>query len=290
LPPQSARFREMSRRTASKSEPTPFAPSGAQAPPAPQDGIMPRVTNADSSLPLGPRNQPQVATPRETSHPDLRTNARLPPSGPSAASTSRSRRHDAAFNAKQQPSTSRDRSAMNVDSVPPAKPPPIRINDMPIRANSGMYADREQQRVDISISTDAAPRGPRAMNRMPTSSSTPSFAPSPSTSPTSLLHPQRLGGNQEHTDNRLRQRSPPPHMVASSSFQPRDARFSGGGMQRQNVPAIRESSDRGQLQHGPYQEAEPRDQVSLVCQSQLDRCLLSSSAAATRSLWLSCSP
>lgn len=224
---------------------------------------MPRATNIDSSLPSGPRYQPQVVTTRDANQTDLRNSARLPPSGPSAGSTSRTRRNDPTLNAKQQPSA-RDRNAMDVDFVPPSRPPPIRVNDTPIRVNSGMYADREpqQQRGETAISTDAAPRGPRAMtNKMPASSSNHSFAPSPSISPTTLIYPQRPGGGQEHVVTRSSQRSPPPHLVTSLSFQSRDG-SSAGGMSGQNEPArASNASERGQLQ-GHYPEAEPRDQVS----------------------------
>jgi hypothetical protein len=232
-----------------------------------------RATNVDNSLPSGPRNQTQVAPSRDTSYPDIRNNARLPPSGPSAGSTGRSRRNETSFNANQQPSAPRDRSAMDVDSAPPARLPPLRVNEMPIRANSGMYADREQQRVEINTSTDAAPRGPRAMtNRMSTSSAHPSFAPSPSTSPTTPLYSQRSAGGQERAGNRQLQRSPPPHLSGNNSFQMRDgpqtqAPFSASGMSNQNVLGRRASnaSERGQSKQGPYQEMESRDQVCPSC-------------------------
>jgi hypothetical protein len=236
-----------------------------------------RATNVDNSLPSGPRNQTQVAPLRDTSYPDIRNNARLPPSGPSAGSTGRSRRNETSFNANQQPSAPRDRNAMDVDSAPPARLPPLRVNEMPIRANSGMYADREQQRVEINTSTDAAPRGPRAMtNRMSTSSAHPSFAPSPSTSPTTPLYSQRSAGGQERAGNRQLQRSPPPHLL---SFQMRDgpqtqAPFSASGMSNQNVLGRRASnaSERGQSKQGPYQEMESRDQVCPSCVRRRFRC------------------
>jgi hypothetical protein len=85
--------------------------------------------------------------------------------GPSAASTVRSR---PTFSSNQQPSASRE-----VEPAAPAKPPPLRNNDMHIRANSGMYADREQQ-AEIGAGTDAAHRGPRAVtNGMPPRTWTP---------------------------------------------------------------------------------------------------------------------
>ena len=229
---------------------------------------MPRPTNVDSSLPSGPRIQPQIVTLRDTGHTDLRNNTRLPPSGPSAASTARSR---PTFSANQQPPASRDRNAVDVDAAAPARPPPLRINDMPIRANSGMYADREQQRVEINAGTDAAPRGPRAMtNRMPTSSSLPPFVPSPSTSPTTPFYPQRLAGGQERTGVRTIQRSPPPHLVTNNVTPLLDGPptgLSAGGMSRQNVPPRRASnaSERGQPNQGSYQEVESRDQVCPNC-------------------------
>jgi hypothetical protein len=239
-----------------------------------------RATNVDNSLPSGPRNQMQVAPSRDTSHPDIRNNTRLPPSGPSAGSTGRSRRNETSFNANQQLSTLRDRNAMDVDSAPPARPPPLRVNEMPIRANSGMYADREPQRVEINTSTDAAPRGPRAMtNRMSTSSAQPSFAPSPSTSPTTPLYSQRSAGGQERAGNRQLQRSPPPHLLSHNSFQMRDgpqaqAPFSASGLSNQNMPMRRASnaSERGQSKHGSYQEMESRDQVRPSYVRRKSRC------------------
>jgi hypothetical protein len=258
----------MSRRASAKSEPTPLASPAVQASPAPKDGgMMPRATNADSSLPSGPRNQPQIGPSRETSQADLRNSARLPPSGPSAGSTGRLRRNDQPFNAKQPSSAPRDRNTMEVDTAPPARPPPLRINDIPIRANSGMYADREPQRAEINSSTDAAPRGPRAMTRMGTSTSLTSFAPSPSTSPTTPLYSQRPPGVQDRAGSRLVQRSSPPHLVANNGFQTNDgpqAGLSAGGMPRQTIPARRASSasERGQPKQGRYQEVESRE---LVC-------------------------
>jgi hypothetical protein len=229
--------------------------------------MMPRPTNVDSSLPSGPRSQPQIVTSRDTGHTDLRNNARLPPSGPSAASTARSR---PTFSGNQQPPASRDGNVMDVDAAAPARPPPLRINDMPIRANSGMYADREQ-RVEINAGTDAAPRGPRAMtNRMQTSSSLPPFVPSPSTSPTTPFYPQRLVGGQERTGGRLTQRSPPPHLGTNNVTQLRDGPptgLSAGGMSMQDIPPRRASnaSERGQPYQGSYQEVDLRDQVGPNC-------------------------
>jgi len=223
---------------------------------------MPRATNVDSTLPSGPRSQSQIAPSRDTSHSDLRNTTRLPPSGPSASSAGRPRRNEPAFNTNQQLSAPRDRNAMDVDPAPLSRPPPLRINEMPIRANSGMYADREQQ---INTSTDAAPRGPRAMTiRMSTSSAHPS---SPSTSPTSPIYSQRLAGSQERAGNRPLQRSPP-HIVAN--FQMRDSLLPPN----QTMPARRASnaSERGPPKQGVYQEMESRDQVCLNCFVPRCRC------------------
>jgi len=260
LPPQSARFREASRRVVA-----PMPSPAVQPLLAPKDGgMVPRATNADSNLPSGPRNQPQIAPSRDTSHSDLRNNPRLPPSGPSAGSTARFRRNDPPLNANQQPPVSRDRSAMEIDSVPPVRSPPLRVNDMPIRANSGMYADRELQRVEISTSTDTAPKGPRAMtNRMSVTSSA-SFAQSPSLSPSTPIYTQRHSGGQDRGTNRALQRSPPPHVAINNGFQSRDgsAAMLSAGISRQNMPARRPSnaSERSQQKQGLYQEVESRDQ------------------------------
>jgi hypothetical protein len=46
-----------------ESESTSTLPHAVQAPPTPKDGgMMPRPTNVDSSLPSGPRSQPQIVT------------------------------------------------------------------------------------------------------------------------------------------------------------------------------------------------------------------------------------
>jgi hypothetical protein len=63
LPPQSARFREMSKCTPPESESISTLPHAVQAPLTRKDGgMMPIPTNVDSSLLSGPRSQPQIVS------------------------------------------------------------------------------------------------------------------------------------------------------------------------------------------------------------------------------------
>ena len=211
LPSQSIRFREMStRRPTAKPDPPPSAPQAA-LPTFNDGGMMQNSTNAENSLPSGPRHQPQQnMTSQNTNQVELRNSSRLPPSGPSAGGAIiRPRRSEPNFTSNQL-SAARDRNAMDVDPATLAKPPPLRVNDIPIRLNSGMYADREQQRIEMSAGTDAAPRGPRAMtSRMPSSSSHFSLVSSSSTSPTTPLYTQRPTAPQEFAGSgSYRERSP----------------------------------------------------------------------------------
>lgn len=85
-------------------------------------------------------------------------------------------------------------------------------NDAPTRAVSGMYADRE------GLNGGDVPRGPRAMaSKAPMGASNAYVAPSPplSTSPTALFDMGYSGG-------RMRERSPPPHLVGNGNLQPND--------------------------------------------------------------------
>jgi hypothetical protein len=249
LPPQSARFREMSKRAPNKSDPPPPAPQVVQA--ASNDGgMMQSSTNAEHSLPSGPRHQPQQnVSSRDTNQVESRKSSRLPPLGPSGNIIIRHRRVEPVFSPHL--SIARGRNAMEVDSAPPPRPPVLRINDTTIRANSGMYADREQQRVEMANSTDAAPRGPRAMtNRVPSGSSHISMTSSSSTSPTTPLHGQRSAVPHEFHGSRLRVRSPPPHLVDSNVSQTRDAPLAK--FIQVNGAALR-SNDRGLIARVPYQ-------------------------------------
>lgn len=222
--------------------------------------MMQSSTNVEHSLPSGPRYQPQqIISSREASQAEP---WKRPPSGPSAGSaTIRHRRSEPAFPASQL-SAARDRNAMVVDSALPPRPPALRINDTTIRANSGMYADREQQRVEMITSTDAAPRGPRAMtNRMPSGSSHISLTSSSSTSPTTPLYSQRPAASQELPGSRLRGRSPPPHLVGSNGLQAREGpsvRFTQADGEGSSMPArgVSHANERGSLTQGHYQMAD----------------------------------
>lgn len=193
-------------------------------------GAATNSNNDNTSLPSGPRRQSQTTLVEPH-------NARMPPSGPS---TGRPRKSDPGFASNQPlPLRDRDRDRNMMDTDPP---PRFRMNDIPIRANSGMYADREQQRVEQGSSTDA-PRGPKAMinTRVSNSSAHPSFASSPSSSPATPFFPQRsLPGQGKFPD-----RSPPPHLAQDHGFQPRERGHPPPG-ERRGVPGGRRSDVRGQ--------------------------------------------
>ena len=167
-----------------------------------------RPTNNNSSsngVPSGPRLLPQSHLPRqqparETNHPDFARGLRMPPSGPSSDADRRGDRRASVALALPANEMGMD---IDIDILPPSRIPSSSKNtnnDMPIRAGSGMYADREA--ADL-------PKGPRAMASKvsaTTSGSTINAASSPTTP---FMYP---GG----TVGRIRERSPPPHMAGNN--------------------------------------------------------------------------
>ncbi|KAJ6532754.1 hypothetical protein DFH09DRAFT_1182189 [Mycena vulgaris] len=183
LPPQNAFFHEQD--TGRYSKPVPpstahFGPSSAELPPGPRDGPRDAMPPPAARLPSGPRR----------GGPGLDTRGNRPPplSMP-----------------------------MEVDDAPPRPPPsqpaasyvpPIHSRDAvlagpaaPIRAGSGMYADREALATPVSGSTDggSVPRGPRAMSSAVPTGSYGYGGP-----------PSAFEGGFGR--GRGRDRSPPPHM------------------------------------------------------------------------------
>lgn len=246
LPPQSARFQE-SRKPSGR---------GADTRSSTQ---QPRSTNVvDSGVPSGPRHSQHQPDPREANQPPDARGQRLPPSGPSAGPAGGRRRHDPGFNHAA-------RNAMDVDSAPnPPKPPPIKINDVPIRANSGMYADRVENISGTTSSTDAAPRGPRAMSNK----NGPSHGTSPAISPTTSMYTQR---GQDYQGGRMRERSPPPHLAGNNGLLPREGPPSrspqvdlGQGRPGAGRRATSNANSPVDFRNQGPREAEGHEQVSIV--------------------------
>lgn len=215
LPPQSARFHDMFR--VSKPEPMPSVPSPTLIPLGPRDGgMIQRSAIANNNVPSGPRFQPQPQSVRDANHPDFAHAPRVPPSGPSATISSRVRlprtSNEMVFTPNESPAV-RDRDTMDVDSLPPSRAPPLRTNDITIRAGSGMYADREQP-------ADALPKAPRAMaSKVSVTNTSLPPAISPST-PTTPFSTQRSASGQEFVPDK-RERSPPPHIGRNDRWEPR---------------------------------------------------------------------
>lgn len=186
----------------------PLPGPSATAPLGPRDGgsTTQRPANANSNVPSGPRFQPHPPFFRDANHSDFSRGTRMPPSGPSAASTIRGRGHpsnEMAITPHDSPAL-RDRDSMDVDITPPSRAVGLRMNDQPIRAGSGMYADREPTNTDL-------PKGPRAMSsKVSANTAYPPTMTSPPTSPTMSFPPQRNVSGQDYAGNGMRERSPVP--------------------------------------------------------------------------------
>jgi hypothetical protein len=146
--------------------------------------------NNSANLPSGPRRHPQPSV-RDANHPDFAHSLRIPPSGPSAATSNRNRpparmTNHTAFTSEEPP-----HPAMVIDT-PQSKVQQPRMSDM---ATSGMYADREQLQSD-QPNHDTVPKGPRALRAPPV------------TSP--IVSRQELSGRGD--------RSPPFHIVSRDEW------------------------------------------------------------------------
>lgn len=270
LPPQSLRFREMAKRPSDKAD---VSPSFPKLPPiVTRDGGMnqSRSTDVRNSLPAGPRHLLPVAPSREIIPRESRS-SRLPPSGPSADSNGNRRRNENSFSSNQAP-LPRDQNAMDLDVVQPFRPQPptLKINELPIRAHSGMYADRVE-----SNNTDTAPKQPRAMtNRMPSAHQP---AAVPPTSPTSHF-PQRSTAVPDYQGGRTRGRSPPPNMTRNHNEHPQDdrpSRFSqpDSQMLRRRMPPRRASNAEDR---SPVEFRDPAASQGPVSRDQVRRLLYKS--------------
>lgn len=188
---------------------------------------------------------------RDANHPDFAHGPRIPPSGPSAALSNRARAprapNDPAF-------TPNDAMAVDPPTAPASnRSQPLRMSDLPIQANSGMYADRELLQGEQN--NDMLPKGPRAM----------AAASRPSTSPTATFTSHRSVTSQELSANRPRVRSPPPHLVGKDGWGaargPTDQQQQNGSNQGSSwrPDAPRDRADTLSSRHGPVHMA--RSQV-----------------------------
>ncbi|KAF7966031.1 hypothetical protein HWV62_40453 [Athelia sp. TMB] len=225
LPPQSARFQQVF----GSRKPDGIAPQPVAPPPrAPDLPIPSRSYNFDTNLPSGPRRQPQTGPTHDISD---NFGARPPPSGPL---TNRARRDDANYSSNEHMPRNDYRMDIDPPVTHPVKPAPLRIAaDTSIRANSGMYADREQQRVEQGNAADA-PRGPKAMinnSRITNISTQPPFSSSP-TSPTGTFYPQHTSGGNLKFDRS------PPRPVHGQGYHSYESAYPPPGARR-GVPAGR---------------------------------------------------
>jgi hypothetical protein len=240
LIPQSARFYQSISLTQDQSTTAVLSPRDGEG------ALTHRSTNVDN-IPSGPRIQPQPNYPRDANQYEPRP-SRIPPSGPSSAPKTRGR-YDSMPVVNELPAP-RNHGAMDVDS-PSLQRDSGRMNEISIRAGSGMYADRE--------SGSDLPKAPRAMASKVSASS--SF-----TSPLApiMMPPRGLRTTSGYErPPRPRDHSPPPQVGDHESWD----RFDGTSQRHPNSRGANRREN-PQVWRPDARDSEPaRNKVCVLCSS-----------------------